>query len=103
MGGLAIYAACVIPLIGFNGWTAQTGAIVTGGTLLLAVGLLDDGFKAKARDFPVWPRLVVYLITSAVPLGYGIMIAGSAFRAPASSLIFLSGWRGRRPCCGCLP
>ncbi|GIP40287.1 undecaprenyl-phosphate alpha-N-acetylglucosaminyl 1-phosphate transferase [Paenibacillus sp. J31TS4] len=76
MGGLAIYLGFMAVLFAREGWTSFTAALATGGTLLLLTGLLDDYYKSKGREFPVWPRLLVYLIASTVPLWYGIGIEG---------------------------
>lgn len=76
LGGVAIYAGVVIPMAFYCGWTAQTKVVLLGGTLLVMTGLLDDRYKTWGKDFPVWPRLVVYLVASTVPLWFGIEIVG---------------------------
>ncbi|WP_274366141.1 MraY family glycosyltransferase [Paenibacillus thermotolerans] len=76
LGGVAIYAGCMAALLLFIGWTPLTGAIVAGGAVLVAVGLVDDGFKTKGKEFPVWPRIVLYIAASFVPVWFGIQVAG---------------------------
>lgn len=76
MGGIAIYGGCLLPMLLFSGWTDLTKTILIGGTLLLATGLLDDGFKARGKEFPVWPRLLIYIAASTVPLWFGIQMIG---------------------------
>lgn len=76
LGGAAIYIGVVVSILLYTGWTEQTKTILTGGTLMALTGLLDDSFKTRGREFPVWPRLIIYLLASAVPLGFGIEISG---------------------------
>jgi UDP-GlcNAc:undecaprenyl-phosphate GlcNAc-1-phosphate transferase len=76
MGGVAIYAGCIITMLIFERITALSLSVLTGGTILLAVGLLDDYFKTKGIDFPVWPRLIIYILVSAIPLFFGVEIIG---------------------------
>ncbi|WP_169091145.1 glycosyltransferase family 4 protein [Paenibacillus sp. PL91] len=78
MGGAAIFASCIIAMFTFIGFTPLTWTIVTGGTVLVIVGLLDDGAKAKGRDFPVWPRVILYMGAASIPTLFHIEIAGIA-------------------------
>ncbi|GAB2691223.1 MraY family glycosyltransferase [Paenibacillus thermoaerophilus] len=76
MGGVAIYAGTIVMTAR---WVPQLKALpvlVAGGTLLLVIGLVDDAFKAKGREFPVWPRLGVYLAASVLPPLWGIRVEG---------------------------
>ena len=78
MGGAAIFVGCVISMFVFIGFTPLTWTIVTGGTVLVIVGLLDDSAKAKGRDFPVWPRVILYMGAASIPSLFHIKIAGIA-------------------------
>jgi|HigsolmetaAR203D_1030402.scaffolds.fasta_scaffold00974_1 UDP-GlcNAc:undecaprenyl-phosphate GlcNAc-1-phosphate transferase len=76
LGGIVIFFSIVCSLWLFEGPNSLTLAITTGGTLLLLTGLADDYAKTKGRDFPVGPRVAVYLAASAVPVLFGIQIVG---------------------------
>ncbi|MBC8081513.1 MAG: undecaprenyl/decaprenyl-phosphate alpha-N-acetylglucosaminyl 1-phosphate transferase [Gorillibacterium sp.] len=76
MGGIAIYVGVVVPMLLYAGWTAQTKTVLVGGTILVITGLWDDWYKTKGKDFPVWPRLIIYLMAATVPLWFGIEIVG---------------------------
>ena len=52
----------------------ETGALFTGGILLLAIGTIDDWYKTKGKDFPALPKLVVQV--SAAVLVY---LSGNVF------------------------
>ncbi|MFC4775678.1 MraY family glycosyltransferase [Paenibacillus sp. GCM10023252] len=91
MGGAAIYLACIITLLLFQGITPLSLTITSGGLLLVITGLIDDAYKAKEKEFPVWPRVIIYLGVSMLPLFFGISIAGVA--SPSSgSFIALPEW-----------
>ncbi|CAM4293853.1 undecaprenyl/decaprenyl-phosphate alpha-N-acetylglucosaminyl 1-phosphate transferase [Paenibacillus alkaliterrae] len=76
MGGAAIYAGCVIVMLLFIGLTPLTWTILTGGLLLVTIGMLDDAAKSKGKDFPVWPRVILYLGAALIPAIFHIKIAG---------------------------
>ncbi len=59
-----------------------------GGTALVAVGLMDDWQKTRSREFPVWPRIIVYAIVSAVPLWFDITISGISNPFSGSMMLF---------------
>lgn len=76
MGGIALYLGCIIPLVLFMPDHPTSKTILTGGTILMITGLIDDWQKTRGREFPVWPRLVIYTLVSTVPLWFGIQIIG---------------------------
>ncbi|WP_314586585.1 MraY family glycosyltransferase [Paenibacillus terrigena] len=76
MGGIAIYIGFMVTIILMRGFDALALSITIGGTLLVIIGLVDDGFKAHGREFPVWPRLIIYLLTATIPLWFHIQITG---------------------------
>lgn len=78
MGGAAIFVGCVIAMFVCIGFTPLTWTIVSGGTVLVIVGLLDDASKAKGKEFPVWPRVILYLGAASIPTLFHIHIAGIA-------------------------
>ncbi|CAM2919110.1 hypothetical protein ABNB59_12005 [Paenibacillus larvae] len=68
LGGIALYIASLTAMILFTRGSALVLTVGTGGTVLMLMGLFDDWFKTKGKDFPVWPRLIIYLIVSAIPV-----------------------------------
>lgn len=76
MGGAALYVACVLTILTFQGITPLSLCIIVGGALLVTIGLMDDASKAKGKDFPVWPRVIIYLGVSTIPLLFGIHMDG---------------------------
>jgi len=76
MGGVAIYIGCMIAIFVFLPSHPAALAVATGGTVLMLTGLLDDWYKTRGKEFPVWPRLVIYILVSAIPIGFGVQIVG---------------------------
>lgn len=91
-GGLAIYAGVIITTWLFQGDSPILRTLALGGGLLVIVGLIDDSFKSRGRDFPVWPRLIVYIGVSLIPSAFGIQIAGISAPSRAAMILFSPGW-----------
>ncbi|UVI30561.1 MraY family glycosyltransferase [Paenibacillus spongiae] len=89
MGGAGLYLGIVIPLLAFQGTTPLSLTISLGGLLLVLIGLLDDAAKSKGKDFPVWPRLIIYAGVALIPLLFGIRIVGLS---SPGGLIVLPEW-----------
>lgn len=91
MGGIAIYLGCLTALWLFDGFSNRFITLLTGGTALLIIGLVDDWYKTQGREFPVWPRLLVYIAASAVPIWQGIQIEGISKVGGSGMYIFPVG------------
>jgi len=91
-GGLAIYAGVIVTTWLFQGDSPILRALALGGGLLVIVGLIDDSFKSRGRDFPVWPRLIVYIGVSLIPSAFGIQIAGISAPSRSAMILFSPGW-----------
>ena len=91
LGGTAIYAGCILTLVMFDGWSSRTLTLLTGGILLVTIGLMDDWYKTKGKEFPVWPRLIIYIFVSMVPLWFGIKIVGITHWI-SHGMIFFPTW-----------
>ncbi|MBW5448999.1 undecaprenyl/decaprenyl-phosphate alpha-N-acetylglucosaminyl 1-phosphate transferase [Cohnella sp. CFH 77786] len=87
-GGVAIFAGVILSSFLFLGNHPLFRAILTGGILLVAIGLLDDSFKSRGREFPVWPRLLLYIAVSFIPVWHGIAIQGVSSPSPAAMILF---------------
>ncbi|MFD2614034.1 MraY family glycosyltransferase [Paenibacillus gansuensis] len=92
LGGAAIFIGVMATMIAFDGWTDRTLSLLTGGFLLVCIGLTDDWYKTRGKDFAVWPRLVVYLLVSTVPLWYGLEIRGMTNWFDGGAYYFFPQW-----------
>ncbi|WP_276356018.1 MraY family glycosyltransferase [Cohnella caldifontis] len=87
-GGVAIYAGVALSAYLFLDDQALFRTLLIGGALLVAIGLADDSFKSRGREFPVWPRLLMYIGVSFIPVWQGISIQGISSPTPAAMIIF---------------
>lgn len=91
MGGAIIYIGCVASMLLFIGWSPLSIVITAGGFIVVSVGLWDDAWKSKGRDFPVWPRIIIYFGAASIPALFQIKIVGIA--SPVSGLFYtFSDW-----------
>lgn len=51
-------------------------AIFVGAVLILGIGLVDDYYKVKGREFPIYPRLIVQLLAAIIIYESGIVFSG---------------------------
>ncbi|AHD04092.1 MraY family glycosyltransferase [Paenibacillus larvae] len=92
LGGIALYIASLTAMILFTRGSALVLTVGTGGTVLMLMGLFDDWFKTKGKDFPVWPRLIIYLIVSAIPVFFGIEIIGVSKLEMGTGMVLFPAW-----------
>jgi UDP-GlcNAc:undecaprenyl-phosphate GlcNAc-1-phosphate transferase len=90
MGGVAIYLSCALSLMLYDGFTSRSLTVILGGGLLVFTGLVDDWFKTKGLEFPVSPRLYIYIGASIFPLLFGVQIEG--IRLWNDSMYLFSDW-----------
>jgi len=87
-GGVAIFAGVVVTSFLFMGNPSLFRTLLIGGLVLVVTGLLDDAYKSRAREFPVWPRLVIYIGVAYIPVWQGISIQGVSSPSSSAMIIF---------------
>lgn len=87
-GGVAIFAGVMVTSFLFMGDPPLFRTLLIGGAILVIVGLMDDSFKAKGRDFPVWPRLIAYIGVAIIPVWQGIEIQGVSSLSSSAMILF---------------
>jgi UDP-N-acetylmuramyl pentapeptide phosphotransferase/UDP-N-acetylglucosamine-1-phosphate transferase len=50
--------------------------VFLGATLIVLIGLVDDGFKAKGREFPIFPRLIIQILAAIIVFQGGVAFQG---------------------------
>jgi UDP-GlcNAc:undecaprenyl-phosphate GlcNAc-1-phosphate transferase len=91
-GGLAIYIGVIATVFLFLGNSPLFRTLALGGGLLVAIGLADDAFKSFGKEFPVWPRLLLYVSVSLLPVAFGVSIAGVSAPSRSAMILFSDGW-----------
>lgn len=90
-GGVAIFAGVIGSTFLFLGDQALFRTLLIGGVLLVAIGLVDDSFKSRGKEFPVWPRLLLYIAVSFIPVWQDISIQGISSPTPSGMIVFTPG------------
>jgi len=56
--------------------TAGLWALIPGGTMVLAIGIVDDYYKTRGKEFPVLPRIAVQIGAAVLAFAAGIRFTG---------------------------
>lgn len=76
-GGIAMYIGFFgVYLFIDNGSIKEKIGVLIGGTLILAIGLVDDYYKAHGKEFPIYPRLIIQLLAAFIVFKSGIAFYG---------------------------
>ncbi|MCR1952816.1 undecaprenyl/decaprenyl-phosphate alpha-N-acetylglucosaminyl 1-phosphate transferase [Clostridium sp. DSM 100503] len=77
-GGLAMFIGFFIVYFTVNNYTSvkEKSWILVGSGLILLIGLIDDSFKTRGKEFPIYPRLIVQLVAAFIIFKSGIVFRG---------------------------
>lgn len=82
-GGIAIYIGFFIVYflmskdhVVSSGYDNQELWIFISATLILLIGAVDDSFKSRGKEFPIFPRLIVQLFSAYLVYRAGIVFRG---------------------------
>jgi len=79
-GGMAMFIAIAVGFVVFvlfaEGADPALVAVLGGAGLIVCIGLVDDYSKARGKEFPVWPRLVVHFGAATIAFAAGIRFTG---------------------------
>lgn len=76
-GGIAMYIGFFAIYLFVNpGQTKEKLGVFIGGSLILAIGLIDDYYKANGKEFPIYPRLIIQLLAAVIVFKSGIVFSG---------------------------
>jgi UDP-N-acetylmuramyl pentapeptide phosphotransferase/UDP-N-acetylglucosamine-1-phosphate transferase len=82
VGGICMFAGFAAAFFVFVG-AGEAGSserqfayILLGGLAILVIGVVDDYFKAIGKEFPVWPRTLVYIGAATLVFAIGVRFTG---------------------------
>lgn len=77
-GGLSMFIGFFSVYFLVNNYTrlAEKIWIFLGSLLILSIGLIDDVFKTKGKEFPIYPRLIIQLLAAFIIFKSGIVFRG---------------------------
>ena len=104
VGGLVMFAAFslgffvfvfatnpVLPSTSFFPNGLVFPSVLFGAFMIVAIGVVDDFYKTRGREFPVWPRLVIKLGVASLAFAAGIRFVG--FVNPFTDVyVYLNIW-----------
>jgi len=76
LGGLAIYLGYMITMFLCVDDSRLKTAIIISSTLIVSIGLIDDYYKTKKKDFSSLPKLIIQIIVAVILYSFGIKITG---------------------------
>jgi UDP-GlcNAc:undecaprenyl-phosphate/decaprenyl-phosphate GlcNAc-1-phosphate transferase len=77
-GGVAMFIGFFIIYFIFNKYSNLQDKVLIfiGSLLILSIGLVDDYFKTKGKEFPIYPRLIIQLVAALIVYNAGIVFSG---------------------------
>ncbi|WP_293978374.1 MraY family glycosyltransferase [uncultured Clostridium sp.] len=76
-GGIALYIGFFVSYFIFvRDDMKQQITIFIGSTLIVLIGLVDDYYKTKGKEFPILPRLIIQLLAAVLVFNAGILFKG---------------------------
>lgn len=88
LGGLAIYVAFMLAAgLVAHGHPTYWG-IAAGGLLIFGIGVIDDFYKTRGRDFKAWPKFLTQILAALVLVAFHIRITGINLPVYHTYLVF---------------
>ncbi|OZB91094.1 MraY family glycosyltransferase [Paenibacillus sp. XY044] len=77
LASIAIFLGFMIPYIVLTGhWDKEMAGIVAGSLLILGIGMIDDWYKTKGKDFAALPKTLVQVGAAVIVYYSGISFEG---------------------------
>lgn len=75
-GGVTMFIGFFIVYFGFFSrfMSKERISIFVGALLILLIGLVDDFYKTRGKEFPIYPRLIVQIISAIIVYANGISL-----------------------------
>ncbi|RLQ94593.1 MraY family glycosyltransferase [Falsibacillus albus] len=86
LGGAAIFFGLIVSLLvvkwlGYPLDKVNVG-IVAGAIMVFAIGLIDDYFKTRSKDFPAFPRFIIQIAAAYLVVHFGGAVRGIGIPYP---------------------
>jgi UDP-N-acetylmuramyl pentapeptide phosphotransferase/UDP-N-acetylglucosamine-1-phosphate transferase len=92
MAGIALFIGFLCTYAVFSrGTGGKMTAILTGSIMILAIGMVDDWYKTRRREFPALPKFIVQLSAAVIVYNAGVVFTG--FNNPfTNQYVLLPQW-----------
>lgn len=89
LASIAIFLGFMIPyLILSRHWDAEMAGIIAGSLLILGIGMVDDWYKTRGKDFPALPKTVVQVGAAVIVYFSGISFVGVTIPFAGHMIVF---------------
>lgn len=77
LASIGIFAGFIITYFLISrGLNKQSLAILIGSVLILSIGIVDDWYKTRSKDFPALPKMLVQILAAIIAYKSGIVFYG---------------------------
>ncbi len=89
LASIAIFLGFMIPyLILSRHWDSEMVSIIAGSLLILGIGMVDDWYKTRGKDFPALPKTVVQVGAAVIVYFSGISFVGVTIPFAGHMIVF---------------
>ncbi|MEK4359480.1 MraY family glycosyltransferase [Paenibacillus sp. FSL M7-1455] len=89
LASIAIFLGFMIPyLILSRHWDSEMAGIIAGSLLILGIGMVDDWYKTRGKDFPALPKTVVQVGAAVIVYFSGISFVGVTIPFAGHMIVF---------------
>ncbi|GMA50023.1 undecaprenyl-phosphate alpha-N-acetylglucosaminyl 1-phosphate transferase [Alicyclobacillus contaminans] len=76
LGGLPLYVGFLITGGVFGDGGKTFWGIAVGGLLIFGIGVIDDYYKTRGKDFKAWPKFLMQIVAAVILVLFGVKIGG---------------------------
>ncbi len=89
LASIAIFLGFMIPyLILSRHWDREMAGIIAGSLLIVGIGMVDDWYKTRGKDFPALPKTIVQVAAAVIVYYSGISFAGVTIPFAGHMIVF---------------
>jgi UDP-GlcNAc:undecaprenyl-phosphate/decaprenyl-phosphate GlcNAc-1-phosphate transferase len=78
LGGAGMFVGFIVTMALFEGFFGDLDGrfwgIMIGGGMLFLIGLIDDYYKTRGKDFPAWPKFLTQIAAACVLIAFGVKV-----------------------------
>ncbi|WP_160045143.1 MULTISPECIES: MraY family glycosyltransferase [Paenibacillus] len=89
LASIAIFLGFMIPYVILSRhWDLEMAGIVAGSLLILGIGIVDDWYKTRGKDFPALPKTIVQVGAAVIVYFCGISFVGVTIPFTGHMVVF---------------
>lgn len=89
LASIAIFLGFMIPYVILSRqWDLEMAGIIAGSLLILGIGIVDDWYKTRGKDFPALPKTIVQVGAAVIVYFCGISFVGVTIPFTGHMVVF---------------